>query len=146
MRTECNRMPFPIILFLAKNAASGKPGGVDLHTCFSIGIVDSQNWRRHEVPLELVEGGLFFVTPMPRRILLGEVIQGSSDLREVLDKPPVEVGESSKLLDAFDRRRGRPVCDTTDFDRIHADFPSADNHPKVLGFWYIPFAFLRFKE
>ena len=83
---------------------------------------------------------------MPGYVLLGQVVQGSSDFGKILDKATIEIGKSPELLDPLDIGGSGPVRNTTDFDWVHANLSPADNHPEVFGFWHIPFTLLWFKE
>jgi hypothetical protein len=53
-------------------------------------------------------------------------------MRETLNEGTVEVAETQKTPDLFDRCRALPLCDALDLHRVHLDLSVAHDHPEVL--------------
>ena len=69
---------------------------------------------------------------MPLGVIPGQVKEWASMVREVFDKPAVEVGEAKKRLHLLLVCRCGPFCNSSDFDRVHGNRVMGDDHAKVL--------------
>ena len=72
-----------------------------------------------------------------------EVKEGSSYGQEVLDEATVEVNEAYKGLHVSPVLRGRPLTDSSNFNRVHHDLVLRDNQPKVFNLLLMELTFLR---
>jgi hypothetical protein len=70
--------------------------------------------------------------PQPGLILSGEKIQGSNNIGEIGDKLVIEVGEPQEGLDPFDRGRGFPFTNCSEFGRVHFDPSLTNNHAQEI--------------
>src|SRR6266702_2352102 len=70
---------------------------------------------------QLVERFLFGFFPDPFGSLFQKVIERSCDVREPLDKPPIEIPESQDLTDFFNISGSPPVLHSSDFDWVHSN-------------------------
>lgn len=78
-------------------------------------------------------------------VLVGELRESVGDVRELLDKPTVKIGESSKGLYIFDATRGVSFLYGFNLLRVHADAFRGDNQTKVCNCVGVEFAFIRFQ-
>ena len=70
--------------------------------------------------------------PIPGKVFLCEVEEGSSDVGVVGNKPTVEIGESKERANVFHFSWHRPVCDAVEFDRVHGQLAGFHDHSKVF--------------
>ena len=91
-------MPELILTVLRDNSSSGESRCIHLDASLAIGGPDCQNGFRCKGSLQSVEGLLLFVAPDEGDIFLGEVVQRTTDLGEVLDETAVEVGKPDEAL------------------------------------------------
>ena len=87
---------------------------------------------REEKTFEGVEGGLARGGPVPRKVLLGEVEEGASDVGVVGDEPTIEVGEPEERADIFHLGWCGPICDAVKFDGVHGQLAGFNNHAEVF--------------
>ena len=72
--------------------------------------------------------------PIPRKVFLGEVNEGSGDIGVVRDETSVKVGEAKEGSNIFDFFRGWPTGNAVQLDRIHGELPRFDDHSEVFHF------------
>ena len=71
-----------------------------------------KDWFQQEQGFEGVKSSLASRGPVPGQVLLGEVNEGSGDIRVIRNKMSVEVGKPEEGSDVSDFLRGRPAGDT----------------------------------
>ena len=81
---------------------------------------------------EGVKGGLASRGPVPREIFLGEVEEGAGDVGVIGDEVAVEIGEAKEGANVFHFGRGRPTCDSIEFDGVHGQLSWFNDHPEVF--------------
>ena len=77
---------------------------------------------------------------------MGEVKEGSSYSREVLDEAMVEVNEAYESLYISSVLWNRPLTDSGDFNRVHRNFVLQDDQSEVFNLLSVEFTFLRIEE
>jgi len=77
---------------------------------------------------------------------VGEVKEGSSYSREVLDEAMVEVNEAYESLYISSVLWNRPLTDSGDFNRVHRNFVLQDDQSEVFNLLSVEFTFLRIEE
>ena len=97
-----DRVPEIILTVLRDNSSSGESGCIHLDASLAIGGPDCQNGFGCESRFQGVESLLLLFSPDKGYVLLGEVVERSTDLRKVLDETAVEVAKSKKALNLLD--------------------------------------------
>ena len=77
---------------------------------------------------------------------MGEVKEGSSYSREVLDEAMVEVNEAYESLYISSVLWNRPLTDSGDFNRVHRNFVLQDDQSQVFNLLPVEFTFLQTEE
>ena len=95
--------------------------------------------------LEMFEGGLESGSPGPGAAFLGEVKEGTSNIGEVRDELPVEVGEAHKGADISEFFGGGPGENTIQLYSVHGEFVRMDDHSKVFHLEGSKLALLKFQ-
>ena len=90
---------------LGEDAGDGEVGGVGFEEEWERGIEDGEDGGGGEGGFERVEGGESGGSEVEHRFLTKKSGDGGDDVRETVDEPAVEVGESEEDLDVFDRGR-----------------------------------------
>ena len=78
---------------------------------------------REEKAFQGIEGRLTQGGPIPGEVLLGEINEGMGDIGVVRDKVLVEIGEAEEGANVLYLGRGKPTCNTVEFDRVHGYCP-----------------------
>ena len=95
-----------------------------------------------EGSFEGFECGSLCWTLHKRHIFLRKIVQRATDLREVHDKPAIEIGKLDEPLYIFEVFRCRPLRNCLDLSRVHSDGASANEETEVFDFVSLEFAFL----
>jgi hypothetical protein len=131
---------------LGQDGSSGEVRAV----CFDTertGIVRrGQYWSGSDRGLQGVKYGLLFRRPTPLHALPGEVEKGTGMMREVLNEPTVEVGETKEALDFLFIGRSRPFCYSGNLGWVHLYGVVRHNHPEVFNLGFLKLALVRFQE
>ena len=98
LRAVRDRVPEVILTVLKDNSTSSEFGSVHLDASLAIGGPDCQNGFGCESRLQGVESLLLLFSPDEGYVLLGEVVERSTDLGEILDEVTVEVGKPDEAL------------------------------------------------
>jgi len=75
----------------------------------------------HKSLLEAFKRKLFSFVPLPGSVFLGEVVEGTSKMREILNKASVKTSETEEGSNVFELGQGRPVLEALQFDGVHLD-------------------------
>ena len=136
-------MPLPIGALLGEDSAGREVGAIRFELV-RLGLV-RQN--QHQVIgyriLQRLERGCLLLSPDSWDVLLCEVKEGLSVVREVPDELPVEVCEAEELLYVLPVSWGRPVGDAGNLDWVHLDVVVRDDHTEVLNRQLLKLALLR---
>ncbi|TFK79037.1 hypothetical protein K466DRAFT_468796, partial [Polyporus arcularius HHB13444] len=120
-----NGVPEVVVTALGQHASGSKVGGIDFNL---VGL----SWIRHERSLQLSERSVALSSPEPWIVFLGQIEERTRDLGEVAYKATVEVAEPEECLNILDAFGDRPVCDSSDLDRVHCKLVMRNNEPEVL--------------
>jgi hypothetical protein len=82
------------------------------------------------------EGVLTGRGPVPVDVLLGEVVEGTSDIGEVGDEPSIEITKTNKRAYPLDRGWRLPLVNGSEFCGVHGNMSLRDDHSKVLYLGY----------
>ena len=96
--------------------------------------------------LQMVEGPLTVLCPVPLSVFTGEIVERACDVGEVRDKGSVKVTEAQETSHVLDTRGGWPLCDSLYLDRIHAHLSVAYDHAEVFDLPLMEVALLRLEE
>jgi len=95
-------------------------------------VWEMEDWFRQEEGFEGVEGFLAGGGPVPLEVFLGEVNEGTGDVRIVRDESSVEIGEAKERAYVLDFCGGWPLGNSIEFDGIHSELTGFDDHSKVV--------------
>ena len=87
---------------LAEDGAVCIVGGIGFHAVPDVRVWVREYRGRGNYVFEGLEGFLFLLSPPPRVVVLGEVMEGSGNVCEVLYETAVEVTEPDELSDSSD--------------------------------------------
>jgi hypothetical protein len=73
-------------------------------------------------------------------ILLDKVVKRLAYLGEVFNEAVIEIGKPDETSDFFEFRRWGPISDGLYFNRVHRNFPGADDQSKVVNVRLLEFA------
>jgi len=104
-----------------------------------------EDWFRQEKGFKRVEGSLTGRSPVPLKVLFGEVDEGTGDIGVVRDESTVEVGKAEERTYVLDFCRSRPFGNSVEFDGIHGELAWFNDHSKVFHLVGGEFAFLEFE-
>jgi len=108
-------------------------------------IWEMEDWFRQEKGFKRVEGSLTSGSPVPLKILFGEVDEGTGDIGVVRDESTVEVGKAEEGAYVLDFSGCWPFGNSIEFDGIHGELTWFDNHSKVFHLVSGEFALLKFE-
>ncbi|EIW57200.1 uncharacterized protein TRAVEDRAFT_126041, partial [Trametes versicolor FP-101664 SS1] len=98
-RPECDWVPESVLELLQKDPSGGVSRGVYLDSRRAVWFPGHQHRLRGEGFFEGVKRRSLPQSPFPGDVLLGEVVERSCDLSEVLDEATVEVGKPDESAD-----------------------------------------------
>ncbi|EJF55266.1 hypothetical protein DICSQDRAFT_74825, partial [Dichomitus squalens LYAD-421 SS1] len=127
----CDRVKLSIIALLGQDHTGGVPGGVDLNSCFPFRVIDAEDRTFTEPSFDLVERALLFLAPLPG-VIARKSVQRFADGTEVVDESSVKVGKATELPYVRSILRSWPVCNSLDFDRVHAHASFGEDHAQIL--------------
>jgi len=122
-------------------------------TCRKVGAVgfDAEGFGRvgrnegrsgSDTSLQPSECGALGLSPVPTRIVLGQVEEQVGVFQEVSDEPLVEVGEFEEGLHFLLVRQSGPLGNASDLDWVHCDGVVRDDYSEVLDCGFLEFAFV----
>lgn len=92
------------------------------------------------------KGGLAFGSPVPRNVLLQEIVKASDRIRIVWDEFVIKANNPKKRTEIRDTSRGFKITDALDLVGGHADtFPADDGETKEVTLLCIPVTFVWFE-
>jgi len=95
-------------------------------------VREMENGFRQEKGFKGVKGSLTSGSPVPLKVLFGEVDEGTGDIGVVGDESTVEVGEAKERVYIFDFCGGWPFGNPIEFDGVHGELTRFDDHSEVF--------------
>src|SRR5882762_3145258 len=83
---------------------------------------------------------------MPLHIAFGEIKEGTSMMREVMDETAVEVDKTKERLDFLFVGRNRPFSYSSNFSGVHLYGIVRYDHSEILHLGLLKFTFIRLQE
>ena len=134
-----------IEIVLKKDGSGSKEGSIG-HNGKGTGYIrDAKDRSGGKGGPESVEGSLLEGGPIPWLILLGQKVERSDNMGEVRDELTIEICKPEERVNAFDRGRGFPVVNSSQFDRVHHNVSLANDHAEEFHFRSIEKTFGEFQ-
>ena len=133
------------IVVLTEDGAQCVVRGIGLDNAVFRGIEVPEDRTDHEAGLQSIESRLGTLCPYKLDVLLEEGSERGGDLRVILYKAAVKVGETEETLDIEDGLRSSPILDSCYLSGVHGDTFSADNKTQKNDLLLIELAFLKFQ-
>jgi len=119
---EGNQVPLLVFRgYLGEDHTRCKVGAVGFDVEGSGRVGRDEDRSGSDTSLQPSECSALGLSPMPTKIVSGQVKERAGVFREVSDEPSVEVGESEEGLYLFLVRRSGPLSNTSNLDWVHCD-------------------------
>src|SRR5258708_20245172 len=141
-RHESDWLVCTVCLCRGEDRSSCKVGGVAFKVEATRLGGEGEDGGRGDGLLQGIEHLLLSWAPDPPLGLVGEGIEGASNIGEVTDKLPIEVHKAKEGLDLLDLHWGWPLHDSMDLHWIHTDVVLQNDQSKVLDLLLLELAFL----
>jgi hypothetical protein len=121
------------VIILGKCASIRISGRVSFDHSLSFRVERDENWLCNKEIFKNLKGSVGYIALYKAYILPGKVSQGLYDIRIVVNKLSIEVGEPKELLDFLGCSRGLSFLYSFNLLRVYSYTCSCfDNKPKVL--------------
>ena len=137
-------MELSIISVDGQNGRDGLVGGICLDSNLLIRdpVVKYRSLRK--CTFEGLESFLASVRPDPRDVGTSKASKRNGDFRVAVDETSIKVTKAKEGLDVLDFSWNRPLRDSGDFDRRHAEAVRRKNVAKIFAGCDAEFAFRQF--